>query len=145
MNGASQNRKGSEMSELYRGAFVPSDGALDNLTMEIRNLCEEKGWRKLEGDKLVFPGNGPRTGPWFAAYCALATSEVSEALDAYRDKIWSDEREDGKPLGVEAELADALIRILDMADIWGIDIWKVVERVLAFGWTRPYQHGGRIL
>jgi NTP pyrophosphatase (non-canonical NTP hydrolase) len=113
--------------------------SLPGLIREIRELNVAKGWRDH------FDAPAPRTGPWFAAYCALASSEVSEALDAYRDKNWSSTREDGKPLGVGPELADALIRILDMADIWEVDLGYELNRVLDFGWTRPYQHGGRVL
>jgi hypothetical protein len=32
-----------------------------------------------------------------------------------------------------------------MSDIWGIDINYELERVLAYGWTRSYRHGGRQL
>jgi hypothetical protein len=38
-----------------------------------------------------------------------------------------------------------MIRILDMCDIWGIDIEKEITRVLDYGWTRPCQHGGKVL
>jgi NTP pyrophosphatase (non-canonical NTP hydrolase) len=110
------------------------------LTNAIRSLNTEKGWReKFSGDTVA-----PRTGPWFAAYVALAQSELSESLDAYRNKIWSDTI-DNKPVGVGPELADALIRIIDMADIWNIDLGYELKRVIAYGHTRPYQHGGRIL
>ena len=130
------------------------------LIVEIRKLNGAKGWRESGAD-------GARTGPWFAAYCALATSEVSEALDAYRVKQWSatceatrTETEYGrqhiagcsgrphdnpKPVGVGPEMADALIRLLDMIDIWDVDIEYELARVLDYGWTRPYQHGGKVL
>lgn len=123
-------------------------GTLAGLIVEIRKLNSAKGWR----DNFPTDTPAPRTGPWFAAYCALATSEVSEALDAYRGKIWSETMElplpDGtvnKPFGVGPELADAIIRILDMADIWEVDIEYELARVLTYGWTRPYQHGGKTL
>jgi hypothetical protein len=48
-------------------------------------------------------------------------------------------------MGVGPELADAIIRILDMVDIWDVDIEYELARVLDYGWTRPYQHGGRVL
>lgn len=116
---------------------------LAGLIVEIRKLNTAKGWRDH------FPHDDPPfEGPWFAAYCALAASEISEALDAYRDKVWSETRvlpPDGKPIGVGPELADAFIRLLDMADIWGIDLEYELARVLEYGWTRPYQHGGRVL
>jgi hypothetical protein len=111
---------------------------LPYIIQEIRELNEAKGWREEGAD-------GDKTGPWFAAYIALAHSELSETLDAYRDKIWSETREDGKPIGVGPELADSLIRILDMADIWGIDIIAELTRVIEYGWTRPHKHGGRVL
>ena len=123
-------------------------GTLAGLTVEIRKLNTAKGWR----DHFPDGTPAPRTGPWFAAYCGLAASEISEALDAYRDKEWSGVRlplQDGeflaKPIGVGPELADAIIRILDMADIWEVDLEHELARVLAYGWTRPYQHGGRVL
>lgn len=118
---------------------------LAGLIVEIRKLNTAKGWRN-EHSRV------DREGPWFAAYCALATSEVSEALDAYRDKEWSGVRlplRDGeflaKPIGVGPELADALIRLLDMIDIWEVDIEYELARVIDYGWTRPYQHGGKTL
>ena len=120
-------------------------GTLADLIVEIRKLNSVKGWRDE-------PGRGDRTGPWFAAYCALATSEVSEALDEYRVKNWSSEPamimgtdKPAKPTGVGPELADALIRLLDMIDIWEVDIEYELARVLDYGWTRPYQHGGKVL
>lgn len=100
--------------------------SIHSLTYEIRSLTTAKGWREKGADDSL-------TGPWFAAYCALAHSEISEALEAYRDKKWSDTREDGKPIGVGPELADALIRILDMADIWHIDLPYELNRVIDYG------------
>lgn len=126
-------------------------GTLAGLIVEIRKLNTAKGWRDhfLAGEERQ---PAPRTGPWFAAYCALAGSEISEALDAYRDKEWSGVRlplREGeflaKPIGVGPELADAIIRILDMADIWEVDLEYELARVIDYGWTRPYQHGGRVL
>jgi NTP pyrophosphatase (non-canonical NTP hydrolase) len=107
------------------------------LITEIRNLCINKGWRTT--------ASGSKEGHEFPAYIALLHSEASEALEAYRDKDWSSTREDGKPLGVGPELADVIIRVLDMCDIWEIDINYEINRVLEYGWTRPYRHGGRQL
>lgn len=115
---------------------------IQKLTAEVRELNIAKGWR----DKGT---EGSQEGPWFAAYIALLHSEASEALEAYRNKVWSDSENVGtgidKPIGVGPELADVLIRLLDMCDIWDINIEYELARVLAYGHTRPYQHGGKTL
>lgn len=130
---------------------------IGDLIVEIRNLCTEKGWR------INLPSN-PRDNAdkfseyVFPAYMELINMEVSEAVEAYRDKVWSGIREpceyhkdfghcshNHKPIGVGPELADVIIRVLDAADIWGIDIEAEIKRVITYGWTRPYQHGGRTL
>jgi NTP pyrophosphatase (non-canonical NTP hydrolase) len=118
-------------------ATDPEESWLEQLKQRVNCLTTAKGWR--------VNATGAREGYEFAAYIALLHSEASEMLEAYRIKQWSETREDGKPLGVGPEAADVLIRLMDMADIWGIDLEREVERVLRYGWTRPYQHGGKTL
>jgi NTP pyrophosphatase (non-canonical NTP hydrolase) len=132
-------------------------GVLSNWYKPVRQLCESKGWRRHE------PGAAPKEGHEFPAYIALLHSEATEALEAFRDKLWSEtcyaigtgevhkkgcsgrKHDHPKPIGVGPEFADVFIRLIDMCDMWGIDLDAEVDRVMAFGWTRPFQHGGRIL
>jgi NTP pyrophosphatase (non-canonical NTP hydrolase) len=72
---------------------------------------------------------------------ALMHSELSEALEALRH----DAVDDKIPafLGVEAELADCIIRILDVAKARD---WKVAEAIIEkikFNDTRERMHGGK--
>lgn len=127
-------------------AAVPPPRISYGLVKEIAELCTAKGWREDIADGTI------KNGYVFGAYIALGHSELTEALEARRDGVWSDTRpiikdweKVGKPIGVGPELADTIIRVLDMCDIWGIDINHEIERVLAYGWTRPYKHGGREL
>lgn len=74
---------------------------------------------------------------------ALCHSELSEALEAYRngeEMIWMN---DGKPDGVGVEMCDCIIRILDYLACKGFDIDQALEMKHLYNITRPYKHGGK--
>lgn len=86
----------------------------------------------------------------FGERIALCHSELSEALEAYRDVgedgvcevVYSD---GGKPEGIPIELADVIIRIADLCGAYGIDLEKAIEEKVAYNTSRPYRHGGKKL
>lgn len=63
---------------------------------------------------------------------ALVHSEVSEALEALRD---------GDQAEFDDELADIVIRVLDIAAREGIDIQVAIENKIAKNALRPRMHG----
>lgn len=71
---------------------------------------------------------------------ALMHSELSEALEALRKgNLFDDKIPDY--LGAEAELADVIIRIMDMAEARN---WRVAEAIvekMRYNEKREYKHG----
>src|SRR4030042_6508519 len=64
---------------------------------------------------------------------ALIHSEISEALEAYRQS---------QPLSsVAEELADTVIRILDLAEYLGMDIQSAIEEKHKINMNRLFLHG----
>lgn len=69
-------------------------------------------------------------------------SELSEALEALRH---GNKPDDHIPefSGVEAELADVVIRILDYAEARGLRLAEAIEAKILYNSTRPRRHGGK--
>ncbi len=74
----------------------------------------------------------------------LIHSEVSEALEAHRDGHDAFLIVDGKPEGVPSELADIVIRVVDMATYLDVDLDKAVRLKMNYNATRPHKHGRKL-
>lgn len=73
----------------------------------------------------------------------LIVSEASEALEDLRDgklpeEIWYS---DGKPEGFPIELADILIRTLDLMVGIGVQPAEVLAIKMRYNLNRPFKHG----
>lgn len=73
---------------------------------------------------------------------ALMHSELSEALEALRHGNPPDNRIPAFG-GVEAEMADLIIRIMDYGKARGFRIAEAVEAKMEYNATRPVKHGGK--
>jgi len=49
--------------------------------------------------------------------------------------------DEGKPQGFKYELADAVIRIADLAEACGVDLGGAIFEKMQFNCSRPFMHG----
>ncbi len=100
---------------------------------EIHSLAVEKGWWE-NAERNIIPEK-----------LALIHSEISEALEAYRiGEMETYHDTNGKPEGFGVELADAIIRIYDLAGWLGYDLDELVDTKHQYNRARSYRHGGKI-
>ena len=100
-------------------------------------------------------GFGVEEEPNVGEFIALVHTELSEAFDGWRKgdglkTIRTSQEIVGnglvkaiKPDGFPVELADAVIRICQWCQRYGIPLREAIEMKMAYNETRPYKHGGR--
>lgn len=101
----------------------------------VHSLAKAKGWH----DDPVTVGDVDRT----LCKLALVHSEISEAVEEVRNGRWWIYRDRG-PEGLPIELADAVIRIMDLCGALGIDLEEAVRQKHAHNESREYRHGGKL-
>lgn len=71
----------------------------------------------------------------------LITCELAEAFEEVRAGRPHHYWKDGKPEGLAVELADVVIRTLDLAAALNIDLYSVMRQKHEYNKTRPHKHG----
>jgi NTP pyrophosphatase (non-canonical NTP hydrolase) len=134
---------------------------LNELRDRVHTLARSKGWYE---NRDVTDVNA------LGSALALVHSEVSEALEDIRrghmvlayvdvadgERLTAEQRNEAierdeepasqfKPVGLPSELADVVIRVLDLCGALDIDIQHAVDTKHAFNAMRPHRHGGKAL
>lgn len=105
---------------------------LNALAMAIHEWGVRKGWNDSDlklAEKML-----------------LIHSEISEAFEHYRDGLDLADivyHKNGKPDGFGIELIDAMIRILHLCALIGLDIDKLMAIKMEYNESRPYRHGDK--
>lgn len=115
---------------------------IDQLVTQAHATAVEKGWHPVTRLSDITPD---RVG----ALLALVHSEVSEALEAYRNWRLTPSADiigaEGKPEGFASEIADVCVRVADLCGLLGIDLETAIIDKMAYNRTRPHRHGGKVL
>jgi NTP pyrophosphatase (non-canonical NTP hydrolase) len=99
-----------------------------NIQRYVHNAATQKGFNDLTMSPLFVPTK-----------LALIVTEIAEAIEAHRCGNLPDQHLPGYN-GVSVELADAVIRILDLAESLKIPLGQVIIDKLRFNAGRPYKH-----
>ena len=118
--------------------------AVNNLVADSHGASKAAGWWKhpATGDDLTALIQQPAdkaekvfSGSLVAQKLCLIHSEVSEAMEGHRKGLMDDKLPHRTM--IEVELADAMIRILDLAGALGLDLGGAYVEKRAFNEVRP--------
>jgi NTP pyrophosphatase (non-canonical NTP hydrolase) len=112
--------------------------SVNDIALYCADLSEQKGFH----DRTMIEGVSRRTSAM--ELMMLIVTEVAEMAEAYRKDRNTRSAylaPGGKPEGVASELADVVIRCLDYAGRYGIDIGYAIQDKLAYNATRAHRHG----
>lgn len=108
--------------------------------MSIAELQKEA--YRISKEHGFHDGETPSTVPIPEKLC-LIHSEVSEALESVRNGEPQFHIVNGKPEGIAAELADVVIRVLDLSEAIGINLSHAIAAKMEYNRNRPMKHGKR--
>jgi len=108
-----------------------------NLLVDVCHQASKgAGWWKSEGMDLSveIKRSSMLAGALVAQKLCLIHSEISEAMEGHRKGLMDDKIKH-RPM-IEVELADAMIRICDLAGALGMDLGGAIQEKLAYNATR---------
>ena len=117
------------------------DGTISAWQRYVHNTANAKGWwdpYKISNGDIYL------TVDQTLAKLAMVTSEVSEAVECVRSGEPHLDIRDGKPEGIGAELADVVIRVMDLCEALNIDLENCLDVKAEYNESRLHRHGGKL-
>jgi NTP pyrophosphatase (non-canonical NTP hydrolase) len=96
--------------------------------------AKEKGFWQTDEKKMLIKRN-------IGELLMLIVSELGEALEALRRNDRQELNTEWRKNTFEDEIADAVIRLLDLCAAESIPLEKQILKKLEYNKTRPYKHG----
>lgn len=125
--------------DTLRRILTPKVDSISDVASKVHRLARDKGWWEGAKDAL-----NPQL---ILTKLMLVTTELAEAAELVRVKEFNalTSGSDGvsKPEGLGIELADAIIRLLDLAEWLGFDIGNLIDIKHNYNEGRSYRHGGK--
>ena len=104
---------------------------LKNLQEIVHKIAKEKGFYDD-----IDQNESPVFFYWFVVtHLMLIVTEISEGVEGFR--------KGGDFNNLDEELADAIIRICDLAEFLRYDLDKAVQKKIEINKTRPHKHNKR--
>jgi NTP pyrophosphatase (non-canonical NTP hydrolase) len=124
--------------------FEQYENEFHELKEDFEAQIVDKNFMEIQTIQEEAHRNSIKSGFWnedqsFAQKIALIHSELSEALEADRKGLYDDKlpERDGR----EVELADAVIRICDLAEAYDFDLQSAINEKMVYNAGRAYKHG----
>ena len=118
--------------ELKKDGEKMKKQSISELQKEVHQNAVDHGWWEKVQD--------------FGTLIALCHSELSEALEENRNGHDINElyiSETGKLEGVPSELADVVIRVMDICEYYDIDLEATIIQKHEYNKSRSFKHGGK--
>ena len=117
------------MADRYKLNLAAIEVAGNMLTNQCHGAANAAGWW------IAKDGTPVRDNPYaFSNKLALIHSEISEAMEGDRKSLKDDHLTDRDMR--EVELADAVIRIFDLAGAYGMDLGGAIAEKMAYNQSR---------
>lgn len=122
----------------------------ENMYRNAKSVCDSimtiNKWIDAIHENAIKHGwydNGKKN---FGELLMLIVTEVAEVMEEYRNgkgfrESYTDEN--GKMCGIPSELADIVIRVMDLCGYYKIDLEQAIKDKHEYNKSRPYKHGGK--